>query len=139
MKMKVMHTGPGLWVLSQGLLLLYFMMDNGSNVCGIDFNYNNVVGKKEEVEVEKEEGKDVKQEEKEEDRELEEEEGKHEEIKENDNAKSIIGENKPDIEVHFNEQLLRKLILAKFEVQSEEGRSVQFCQQQIFCDFCCTA
>merc|ERR1719239_2028262 len=33
--------GPGLWVLSQALLLLYFKMDNGSNVCGIEFNYNN--------------------------------------------------------------------------------------------------
>ena len=136
--MMVMHTGPGLWVLSQALLLLYFKMDNGSNVCGIDFNYNNVVGKKEEVEVEKEEGKEVEQEE---DRELEEEECKHEEMEEeeNDGSKSIIGENKPDIEVHFNDQLLRKLILAKFEVQSEEGRSVQFCQQQMFCDFCGTA
>ena len=35
------HSGPGFWVLSQTLLLLYFKMDNGSNVCGIEFNYNN--------------------------------------------------------------------------------------------------
>ena len=33
------YSGPGLWVLSQVLLLLYFKMDNGSNVCGIEFNY----------------------------------------------------------------------------------------------------
>ena len=28
-------------MLSQALLLLYFKMDNGSNVCGIEFNYDN--------------------------------------------------------------------------------------------------
>ena len=28
-------------MVSQVLLLLYFKMDNGSNVCGIEFNYNN--------------------------------------------------------------------------------------------------
>merc|ERR1719237_228961 len=33
--------GPGLWVLSQAWLLLYFYLDNGSNVCGLEFNYKN--------------------------------------------------------------------------------------------------
>ena len=93
----MMHSGPGLWVLSQALLLLYFKMDNGSNVCGIEFNYNNEEGKKEEKK----------------------------ENSENNDSKSIFGENEPDMaEVHFNDQLLRKLILGKFEVRSEEGRSV---------------
>ena len=41
MLMMITHSGPGFWVLSQALLLLYFKMDNGSNVCGIEFNYNN--------------------------------------------------------------------------------------------------
>ena len=45
----MIHSGPGFWVLSQALLLIYFKMDNGSNVCGIEFNYNN-------EEMEREEG-----------------------------------------------------------------------------------
>ena len=45
MKMMMMaHSGPGFWVVSQALLLLYFYLDNGSNVCGIEFNYNNEEG-----------------------------------------------------------------------------------------------
>jgi len=32
--------GPGLWVLSQLLLLLYFWFDNGANTCGIDFHFS---------------------------------------------------------------------------------------------------
>ena len=28
-------------MLSQAFLLFYFKMDNGSNVCGIEFNYDN--------------------------------------------------------------------------------------------------
>ena len=39
--MMMNYLGPGLWVVSQLLLLVYFKMDNGSNVCGIEFNYNN--------------------------------------------------------------------------------------------------
>ena len=92
----ISNSVPGLWVLSQALLLLYFKMDNGSNVCGLEFNYNNEEGKKEEKK----------------------------ENSETDDSKSIVGENEPDIEVHFNDQLLRKLILGKFEVRSEEGRLV---------------
>ena len=45
----MINSGPGFWVLSQALLLIYFKMDNGSNVCGIEFNYNN-------EEMEREEG-----------------------------------------------------------------------------------
>merc|ERR1719264_1838383 len=60
--------GPGLWVLSQALLLLYFYLDNGSNVCGLEFDYNN---KEEEgnsdLEEEKEKEEDKDEEEKKED------------------------------------------------------------------------
>ena len=121
MQLMIQNSGPGLWVLSQALLLLYFKMDNGSNVCGIEFNYDNrekggwwelcgmeinVCGL--EFNYNNEEGK--KEEKK--------------ENNENNDSKSIVGENEPDIEVHFNDQLLRKLILGKFEVRSEEGRLV---------------
>ena len=42
--MMMTHSGPGFWVVSQALLLLYFYFDNGSNVCGIEFNYSNEEG-----------------------------------------------------------------------------------------------
>ena len=101
------HSGPGLWVLSQGLLLLYFKMVNGSNVCGVEFNYNNKEG--------------------------EEENKKEEEEEEEDHSIRIIGAGPSDMaEVHFNDLLLRKLILGKFEVQSEDGRSVNRCQNLCF-------
>ena len=99
------HSGPGLWVLSQALLLIYFKMDNGSNVCGLEELL------KERVEETEEKKKEV------------EEEGEQKK-KEEEDSKSIIDADQSDIEVHFNDQLLRKLILGKFEVQSEEGRSV---------------
>jgi len=87
-------------VLSQALLLLYFWMDNGSNVCGVEFNYNNKEGEEEE-EKEEEEEADI------------------------DDSTSIIGSDQLDkAGVYFNDLLLRKLILGKFEVQSEEGRWV---------------
>ena len=51
-----------MWVLSQVLLLLYFKLDNGSNVCGIEFNYNNnKEEEKEEVVEETEEGKEKRE------------------------------------------------------------------------------
>ena len=34
-------SGPAAWVLSQALLLLHYHLDNGGNVCGLEFNYNN--------------------------------------------------------------------------------------------------
>ena len=39
-------TGPGLWVVSQLLLLVYFKLDNGANTCGIDFHFENKAAKK---------------------------------------------------------------------------------------------
>ena len=32
-------TGPGLWIVSQTLLVLYFKLDNGANTCVIDFHF----------------------------------------------------------------------------------------------------
>ena len=110
----MIQPGPGLWLLSQVLLLLYFKMDNGSNVCGIEFNYDN----REKGGCRELCGMEIN---------YSNEEGKKEEKKENNennDSKSIVGENEPDIEVHFNDQLLRKLILGKFEVRSGEGRLV---------------
>ena len=37
----MMVTGPGLWLVSQLLLILYFWLDNGANTCGIDFHFGN--------------------------------------------------------------------------------------------------
>ena len=37
--MMLFVSGPGLWVLSQLLLILYFWLDNGANTCGIDFHF----------------------------------------------------------------------------------------------------
>ena len=34
-------SGPAAWVLSQALLLLHYHLDNGGNVCGLEFNCNN--------------------------------------------------------------------------------------------------
>ena len=36
--------------MSQGLLLAYYSMDNGCNVCGLEFDYNNNNSNKEDVE-----------------------------------------------------------------------------------------
>ena len=104
------------------MLLLYFKMDNGSNVCGVEFNYNNKTGKKGEEKRGDEEGNKKK----------EVEEGENEKEEDKDDSKSIIGVNHSAIEVHFNDQLLRKLILSKFEVESEEGRSVHLCPNLFF-------
>ena len=117
-------------MLSQALLLLYFKMDNGSNVCGVEFNYNNLeVKKREENEKEKREAEvknkkgEVKKEKKEAVGEDEEENKKQENVAVEIYSKSIVSANDLDVEMDFNDQLLRKLVLGKFEVQSEEGRS----------------
>ena len=39
-------TGPGLWIVSQLLLLLYSWLDNGANTCGIDFHFENKAAEK---------------------------------------------------------------------------------------------
>ena len=85
------HSGPGWWVVSQVLLLLYFKMDNGSNVCGIEFNYNN-----------------------------------NDSSEDEEDSRSINGEEESNREVFYNDQIFRQLFLG-FQVVSEEGRSVDRC------------
>ena len=43
---RCLFAGPGLWVASQILLVLYFKLDNGANTCGIDFHFENKAAKK---------------------------------------------------------------------------------------------
>ena len=94
------------------LLLVYFKMDNGGNVCGIEFNYNNKNG-------EKENGEEGEEEEKNEG-EKEEEEEKNEEEKKDDLI-SIIGSDLANNEKNYDAEILRQLFL-DFQVKSEEGR-----------------
>ena len=88
--MLTTHSGPGWWVVSQVLLLIYFKVDNGTNVCGIEFNYNN---------------------------------NDSSGIDDEEDLRSIIGEDESNREVFYNDQIFRQLFLG-FQVVSEEGRSV---------------
>ena len=97
------NSGPGLWVLSQVLLLLYFKIDNGSNVCGIEFNFNNRRKKEKYGMVDKEEDEERE--------------------KEKDDSISLIGaDSLLNSEMYYNDQILRQLFFG-FQVESEEGRS----------------
>ena len=83
------------------LLLVYFKMDNGSNVCGIEFNYNNKNGEKENS--------------------VEEEEEEKNEEEKKDDLISIIGSDLANNEKNYDAEILRQLFL-DFQVKSEEGR-----------------
>ena len=97
------NLGPGLWVLSQVLLLLYFKIDNGSNVCGIEFNFNNRRKKEKYGAVDKKEDEERE--------------------KEKDDSISLIGaDSLLNSEMYYNDQILRQLFFG-FQVESEEGRS----------------
>ena len=97
------NSGPGLWVLSQVLLLLYFKIDNGSNVCGIEFNFNNRRKKEKYGAVDKKEDEERE--------------------KEKDDIISLIGaDSLLNSEMYYNDQILRQLFFG-FQVESEEGRS----------------
>ena len=113
--MMMNYPGPGFWVVSQLLLLVYFKMDNGSNVCGIEFNYNSKNG-------EKENGEEGEEEEKNEgEKEEEEEKNEGEEEEQKDDLISIIGSDLANNERNYNAEILRQLFL-DFQVKSEEGR-----------------
>ena len=127
--------------------MLYFYLDNGSNVCGLEFNYKNeeeegdsdLEEEKEEDKEEEEKKKEGKEElekggqekeeeeEKKEDKKLDEgeetEQDKMEGLEENEDNKSLLGADKADHETFYNDQIFRQLFLG-FEVESEEGRSV---------------
>ena len=51
--MMITVSGPLGWLLSQILLLAYFKLDNGSNVCGLEFDFDNK-GAQEKLEEKKE-------------------------------------------------------------------------------------
>ena len=131
--MMITHSGPGFWVVSQALLLLYFYLDNGSNVCGLEFNYSIKKRKKKEEEKEedkkeekeKDEDKKKKEEKKEEKEELE----KEGQEKEEDEEKNVEKEKEKEedkkleeVEDIYNGQIFRQLFRLRFEVASEEGR-----------------
>ena len=79
--------------MSQGLLLVYYAMDNGCNVCGLEFDYNNNHSNKEEKE------EDVE-----------------------DNEETLNRDDVADVDKFYNNQILGDLFLG-FEVKSEDGRS----------------
>ena len=122
------------------MLLLFFKMDNGSNVCGVEFNYNNN-NKKEK----KTENKDLKSM-------VSTNESEHEDLKsitsanksENEDLKSITSANESENEdsksiTSANESEKKNVndydifcCSSGFKVVSEEGRSVDHFQQQVF-------
>ena len=79
--------------MSQGLLLVYYAMDNGCNVCVLEFDYNNNNSNKEEEE------EDVE-----------------------DNEETLNRDDVADVDKFYNNQILGDLFLG-FEVKSEDGRS----------------
>ena len=74
------------------MLLLYFKMDNGSNVCGIEFNYSNKNKKK-----------------------------KKDDLIYKHKLISILGSDLENNEKKFMVEILLRLFL-DFQVESEEGR-----------------
>ena len=80
--------------MSQGLLLAYYAMDNGCNVCGLEFDYNNNNSNSS-----KEEEEDVE-----------------------DNEENLNRDDVADVDKFYNNQILGDLFLG-FEVKSEDGRS----------------
>ena len=110
------HSGPVLWVLSQAWLVLYFYLDNGSNVCGLEFNYKKKRGArtrrgKEEDKEEDKKKKGEKKEEKEEDEKKEEE--KKEELEKGGQEKEEEEEKKEEKEKEKDED-------KKLEEEEEE-------------------
>ena len=90
--------------MSQGLLLVYYAMDNGCNVCGLEFDYNNNNSNKEE-----EEERDVE-----------------------DNEENLNRDDVANVDKFYNNQILGDLFLG-FEVKSEEGRSGFLIMITFFC------
>ena len=115
-------------MISQGLLLLYFKMDNGSNVCGIEFNYNNNgfsrINEEENsrsITVDEESNREL----------VYNDQSKSEAVyNEQSNSRDVIYNNRSNSEVIFNNKIFRQLFLG-FEVVSEEGRSEIFVSMYI--------
>ena len=88
--------GPGGWVLSQALLLLHYHLDNGGNVCGLEFHYDNP----EEDEVENTNANNSN---------------------DHEDTISLLRGDLADSELLYNEQFFRQLFLG-FEVKTERGK-----------------
>ena len=91
-------SGPAAWVLSQALLLLHYHLDNGGNVCGLEFNYNNA----------------------------EEDHGDNADCcnyrsNDQEDITSLLSGDLVDTEVLYDAQMFRQLFLG-FKVKTEEGR-----------------
>ena len=131
-----MVAGPGLWVVSLLLLLLYFWLDNGANTCGIDFHFGNNKNKGslkvEGSENEESQVEGIK-------RSIshnspsnsiatvETEDASEEGLssfsdKNEDDSKSIINDDEPREDTYFEFKVLEELFISEFEVVSEEGR-----------------
>ena len=87
--------GPGLWLVSQLLLLLYFWLDNGANTCGIDFHFEESSNR---------EGANSSNEET------------------GNNSDSIINDDQPREDTFFEIEVMKRLFINKFNVVSEKGR-----------------
>ena len=132
----IMVAGPGLWVVSQLLLLLYFWLDNGANTCGIDFHFGNNKYKGS-LKVEGSENEESQQEGINKNVSLnsrsssistfETEDASEEGLgslsdKTEDGSKSIINDDELREGKYFEFKVLEELFISEFEVVSEEGR-----------------
>ena len=132
----IMVAGPGLWVVSQLLLLLYFWLDNGANTCGIDFHFGNNKYKGS-LKVEGSENEESQQEGINKNVSLNSrsnsistvktEDASKESLsslsdKTEDDSKSIINDDEPRETTYFEFKVLEELFISEFEVVSEEGR-----------------
>ena len=99
-------SGLGCWVLSQVLLLLHFRLDNGGNVCGLEFNYDNP----EEDEVENTKAN-----------ENENDDESNNCTNDQEDTISLLRGDLADSELLYNDQIFRQLFLG-FKVKTEKGR-----------------
>ena len=95
MVLTTTSSGPAAWVLSQALLLLHYHLDNGGNVCGLEFNYNN--GDSSGVDCCNNRNNDQ------------------------EDITSLLSGDLVDSEVLYDAQMFRQLFLG-FKVKTEEGR-----------------
>ena len=96
-------SGLGCWVLSQVLLLLHFRLDNGGNVCGLEFNYDNPKENEEENTNANENDDDS-----------------NNRSNDQEDTISLLRGDLADSELLFNDQIFRQLFLG-FEVNTEKG------------------
>ena len=120
--MMITVSGPLGWLLSQILLLAYFKLDNGSNVCGLEFDFDSK-GALEKMEENKE-----KEEENSTNRASHESRTKEDDTKSKGDDSTSTSEDKPsdieDIESRLvcSSSCLKKMLRSDFEATTEEGR-----------------